>query len=816
MRNILTIAQKELSIYFSTTIGYVGFGAYTFLMGLVFVSTLNRYQQMTQYYLGQQQPQLLEQLNFNDQIIQPMLSTGYWMFLFFVPFLTMRLFAEEKSQRTFELLMTAPITSLEIVLGKFLGVGLMMVVMSALPLVFPLILHVYGTSSGPGSAVEWMPVYSGLLMVFLLGLTFAAVGMFVSALTESQIVAAVLHLRRAACRPTSSPSSPARLDGDWRLVLDYAHAPLPREPRPGWAACTCPTSSTSAPWSACPPLASPIAWWSRTGGAERRARDPRRARAPSEGAAGPDKPLRGHRGPGGRGPGPHRGWSSGWCSTPSIPRTRSPWRQLNLAGGRARPGIVYAATNWRRAPARGRRRPLHRAHPARACWSWPSWPACWRPWPPSTGFAAQEPQEWDLTRDKPLSPSRSSRSHVAHAPRSRTSPSIGFFRSSESARQVLEESVNLYKLHTDKLELVFINPDAPPPELIQKLDLNNASPRIVFESETGQVAKVRNATEEDLTNALIKVAERPARKVYFLTGHGEPAIDDAQAEDGYAIAASQLRNEGLTVEALSLLDRENVPKDASVVVVAGAKSALFPNEVETLKVWLNRGGRLVALLEPDLDYGMESIWRPFGVLVGDDLVLEPNPTGRAKGFGYESPVITAYEPHPITNKLKSAASLLYRARSVQPKVGLANLEVVTLFQTSPTSWGEVSWREGGPPERSEGDVPGPVPLAVAVTKKTATVAGKVNDEARMVVVGDLHFANNRFLPMGAHRDLFVNMTSWVIGDEDRIAVRPKSRSGDRLPITETQQYGIMFFSVNLLPLLIVGFGFSVWAVRRRK
>jgi ABC-type uncharacterized transport system involved in gliding motility auxiliary subunit len=429
-------------------------------------------------------------------------------------------------------------------------------------------------------------------------------------------------------------------------------------------------------------------------------------------------------------------------------------------------------------------------------------------------FAAQEPKEWDLTRDKLFTLQEQS---VQVAQRLDKKVTVyGFFRSSESARQVLEESVNLYKLHTDKLELVFINPDAPPPELIQKLDLNNASPRIVFESETGQVAKVRNATEEDLTNALIKVAERPARKVYFLTGHGEPAIDDAQAEDGYAIAASQLRNEGLTVEALSLLDRENVPKDASVVVVAGAKSALFPNEVETLKVWLNRGGRLVALLEPDLDYGMESIWRPFGVLVGDDLVLEPNPTGRAKGFGYESPVITAYEPHPITNKLKSAASLLYRARSVQPKVGLANLEVVTLFQTSPTSWGEVSWREGGPPERSEGDVPGPVPLAVAVTKKTATVAGKVNDEARMVVVGDLHFANNRFLPMGAHRDLFVNMTSWVIGDEDRIAVRPKSRSGDRLPITETQQYGIMFFSVNLLPLLIVGFGFSVWAVRRRK
>ena len=103
-----------------------------------------------------------------------------------------------------------------------------------------------------------------------------------------------------------------------------------------------------------------------------------------------------------------------------------------------------------------------------------------------------------------------------------------------------------------------------------------------------------------------------------------------------------------------------------------------------------------------------------------------------------------------------------------------------------------------------------------MTKKTATAANKRSDQARLVVFGDLHFANNRFMPMGAHRDLFVNAVNWAIGDEDRITIRPKSRTGDRLPITETQQYGIMFFSVNLMPLLIVGLGLSVWAIRRRK
>ncbi len=220
MSNAITIAKKELGIYFTTIIGYVGFGAFAFLMGLVFVTTLNRYQQMTQYYLGQQQPQLLQQLNFNDQIIQPMLSTGYWMFLFFVPFLTMRLFAEEKSARTFELLMTAPVTSFEIVLGKFMGVGVMMLIMSLIPLAFPLILHMYGTSNNPGSAVEWMPVYSGTLVVLLLGLTFCAIGLFISSLTENQIVAAVLTFA-VLLLAFVIPLIAGRLDGDWRVIVEY-------------------------------------------------------------------------------------------------------------------------------------------------------------------------------------------------------------------------------------------------------------------------------------------------------------------------------------------------------------------------------------------------------------------------------------------------------------------------------------------------------------------------------------------------------------------------------------------------------------------
>ncbi|MCK6547907.1 ABC transporter permease [Myxococcota bacterium] len=220
MRSTLAIARKELGIYFTTVIAYSGFGAHAFVMGLVFISQLNRFQQFTQHYLAEQQPQLLEKLNFNDAILAPLFSTSVWLFLFFVPFLTMRLFAEEKQTRTFELLMTAPITSLEMVLGKFIAVAVMITVMTSLSLVFPLILAAYGTGTTTAGGVEWAPVWSSLASVLLLGLTFSAIGLLVSSLTESQIVAALLTFA-ALLLTFVLPMIAARLDGDWRDVIEY-------------------------------------------------------------------------------------------------------------------------------------------------------------------------------------------------------------------------------------------------------------------------------------------------------------------------------------------------------------------------------------------------------------------------------------------------------------------------------------------------------------------------------------------------------------------------------------------------------------------
>lgn len=430
-------------------------------------------------------------------------------------------------------------------------------------------------------------------------------------------------------------------------------------------------------------------------------------------------------------------------------------------------------------------------------------------------YAANNDHEWDLTRDGIYTLHPQSKSVAGRL--ERPIKIYGFFRSDASTLGVLGQAVELYRFHTDHLELIPVNPDTAPTALVKRFELTTKSARIIFEDpSTGRFTKIKRPTEEAMTNALIELVERRQRKVYFLGGHGEPSIADAAGRDGLGTAATLLGNEGLGTETLSLIGRSDVPDDASAVVVIEPKTALLPNEAEALKSWLDRGGRALILLDPGTDAGLERVFRPFGVVLGDDMVVDDNPASRALGFGLDAPVVQDYEPHPITDVMRGQFTMFFRARSVSPRLDLANLSITTLIQTSPSSWAEGDWRTEETYSQGESDLAGPVPIALAVTKRTTSHPRMLAPEARLVVIGDHHFATNRFSAMTGNANLFVNAMNWLVGDEDRITIRPPQKAGDRLAITAAEQNGIMFFSVNLLPLLIIGIGFSVWAVRRRR
>ncbi|MEM6368668.1 MAG: GldG family protein [Myxococcota bacterium] len=418
-------------------------------------------------------------------------------------------------------------------------------------------------------------------------------------------------------------------------------------------------------------------------------------------------------------------------------------------------------------------------------------------------------QEWDLTRDRLYTLQPQSQQVAERLDR----PVFvyGFLKSENQQRGILGEQIRLYRQFTDQLQLEFIDPDRVPAPLIERFELDAKSARIVLATESRHV-KIERPTEDGLTNALIDLLDRPVRHVVFVEGHGEPSAEDKKTEAAMGQAAAALRADGYEVENSRL---DALPEDAELLVLVAPRIELLPSEAEALDRFLEAGGHGLILLDPGSPISnLGPLFEELGVNVGDDLVVDQSPVGQSLGFGPDAPLIRSYEAHPITRPIQGQPTLFLRVRSVQPALGALN--TTTLLRTSEESWAEADplasppWRLDGP------DAPGPIAIAVAIGRGTAGAVDARADESRVVVFGDADFASNRLIGVGANRDLLVNTANWLLNEVDRVTVRPRQRSGDRLAITAMQHYGIMFFAVNLLPLLIVGFGFSVWALRRRR
>jgi ABC-2 type transport system permease protein len=180
MRNIAAIAQREVNAYFASPIAYVLIGFFALLFGWFFYVPLAFFiQQSSQMGMNPTQA-----LNINQMLVGPTLMNTTVIMLFLFPLITMRTYAEEKRSGTIELLLTSPVTDVEIIIGKFLGAMLLYAAMLAVTLLHMAILFIFGDP-------EWKPIATGYLGLLLMGGCFLSLGLFISSLTKNQIVAAM-------------------------------------------------------------------------------------------------------------------------------------------------------------------------------------------------------------------------------------------------------------------------------------------------------------------------------------------------------------------------------------------------------------------------------------------------------------------------------------------------------------------------------------------------------------------------------------------------------------------------------------------------
>jgi ABC-type uncharacterized transport system involved in gliding motility auxiliary subunit len=357
---------------------------------------------------------------------------------------------------------------------------------------------------------------------------------------------------------------------------------------------------------------------------------------------------------------------------------------------------------------------------------------------------------------------------------------------------------------------------------------------VVMEYE-GRTEKVNSDGEQELTNGLIKLVQGKQPKVYFVQGHGEKSTETNDRR-GYSTIGAALVSDNFLTDKIVLAQQKEVPADASVLVIAGPKTDFFPAEVEELKSYLAKGGKILFMLDPpdraDAPEvtNLAALLKDWGIEIGTNVVVDVSGMGQLLGTDVSVPVAAKYEPHPITDRFNLLTAYPL-ARSVTAVPGGSNGKTAqNLVDTSPNSWAESNIKELTTTgkvarELDKGDKPGPVSLAAAVSAPVsdapappaadpAKPADQPKPEARIAVYGDSDFVSNGYLGIPGNRDLFLNTINWLAQQENLISIRPREAGSSTLSMTADAAQRIFWLSILIIPGLILAAGVQTWWRRR--
>jgi ABC-type uncharacterized transport system involved in gliding motility auxiliary subunit len=398
-----------------------------------------------------------------------------------------------------------------------------------------------------------------------------------------------------------------------------------------------------------------------------------------------------------------------------------------------------------------------------------------------------------------------------------------------------KELLSRYEAISPRLKVEFIDPDRDPlrtKQLAQEFGVSAAN-TVVFATgdrkkyvtsdqladydysgmQMGQPPKLKGFKgEEQFTSAILGVVSPKVPKIYFVTGHGEHDPDSA-AEDGMSQLRELLKRDNLEVSKATLLSG-SVPADCDLLVIAGPKTPLTDVEKSTLSGYLEKGGRALVLLDPVLAKqqrasGLEEFLKAYGVLVNDDLVIDP--ARKLPFFDLSAVYVSDFRSHPAVDGLQGLAVLLPVARSVTT-VSAPGANSTILLTTSDKGWGETNLDRlvgTGQAEKDAKDTPGPVPLGVAAQSE------KDKDEGwRLAVFGNSAFATNAQIANAGNVNLALNAVNWLAKQEQALGIAARSPEQVQLFLSAAQMRNVFLISLVGLPVLAIVLGVAVWWRRR--
>ena len=359
----------------------------------------------------------------------------------------------------------------------------------------------------------------------------------------------------------------------------------------------------------------------------------------------------------------------------------------------------------------------------------------------------------------------------------------------------------------------------------------------VVEADGRRVVVENTADLAQMAFATLRVLKRKVDVVCLITGHGEsvpegpphfhyshvetlrghetPGAGDLLQGDTDGLDRLQLAltTLGYTVRAIALTSLSAVPPDCSVVAEIGPRHAYAPAEAALLSDYLARGGRLLAMIDPEfpLQGGLGDLFGTLGLASDPATVIDPL---NHYGSDHDKVAVPYYPPHQITRRI--ALTIFPNARPIRVGAAPPGVNTTILASSSKDSYLRPVSQATAAAEPTGSDAPrGAAVLAVAVEGRWPDGAADQTKPFRLVLVGNSNFAANSYFPYVSNGDLAVEMVRWLAEDETRPAAKPQSFSpAQQITLTRDQMRTVFIAVEVLLPLSVMLLGGVVWWKRR--
>lgn len=382
-----------------------------------------------------------------------------------------------------------------------------------------------------------------------------------------------------------------------------------------------------------------------------------------------------------------------------------------------------------------------------------------------------------------------------------------FTREKDPGYQAFKERLESYRQASAKLTVEFIDPEKQP-KIAQDYGIFRTDTAI-FESN-GQTIRVTSPSEVELTGALLRISKDAKKRIVFVEGHSERSLEDKE-RNGLSIAKEALTKQGYEVGAVSLLHETAVPNDATVLVLAGPRRAVTTEEQDRIRDYVEKGGHLLVLVDPDTQTGLEPLLAHWGLGLGPGVLVDLQ--DRLAAGDLTALLVRTFTEHEITQDLTSAVLFpLSRHITFDEQIG-KEWDYVPLARTSANSWAETNMQGRVVSLSEKEDIKGPLPMAVALAPKKAPEEGA--PRPAVVVIGNSAFATNAYFNFPGNSDFFLHTAGWLADERDLISIAPKEPALHPFTPNPTQERALLYIQVVFLPLMTFLTGIMVWRKRRR-